>query len=162
MTKNAPAGRRFFPLAGAWYVVKLAGERPDVVGRSLSQWDSAALVRHLVRDGVVEAMSPQTVQRMRAPHKLNPWRPHRWLAPQVPRDAAFAAPGQELIALSTRPLGVWAMGVCVDEKTRVPPRTRQAPPLAALPGKPGRVEHAYVRQGALHLLAGFDTRTGQV
>jgi hypothetical protein len=98
-TKNAPAGGRFFPPAVALYVVKLACERPDVVGRSLAQWDSAELARQLVRDGVVEAISPQTVQRILAHHKLNPWRYHLWLSPQVPREAAFAAPVQEIVTL---------------------------------------------------------------
>ena len=101
----------------ALYVVKWACERPDVVGRSLAPWDSAELARQLVRDGVVEAIAPQTVQRMLLHHKLKPWRHHLWLAPQVPRDAAFAAQVQEIVALYTRPLGVWAMVLCVDEKT---------------------------------------------
>ena len=146
----------------ALYVVKRACERPDVVGRSLAQWDSTELARQLVRDGVVEAISPQTVQRILAHHKLKPWRHHLWLSPQVPRDAAFAAQVQEMVALYTRPLGVWEMVLCVDEKTRVQPRTRTAPTLAAQPGTPVRVEHEYARKGALNLFAGFDTRTGKV
>src|SRR5574341_981489 len=51
-TKSAPAGGRFFPPVVALYVVKLACERPDVLGRSLSQWDSVELARQLVHDGV--------------------------------------------------------------------------------------------------------------
>ena len=140
----------------------MACERPDVVGRSLSQWESAELARQLVRAGGVEAISPQTVQRMLLHHTLKPWRHHRWLAPQVPRDAACAAQGQEIVVLSTRPLGVWAMVWCVEEQTSLQPRTRQAPPLAAPPGQPVRVEHEYTRQGALHLFAGCDTRPGKV
>jgi hypothetical protein len=66
------------------YGVKLAGERPDVIGRSLSQWDRAELARQLGRDGVVTAISPQTVQRMLVHHKLKPWRHHLWLSPRVP------------------------------------------------------------------------------
>src|SRR5262245_37430568 len=89
-TKNAPAAGRFFPPVVAVSVVKRAWERPDLVGRSLSPWDSAARARQLVRDGVVAALAPQTVQRMLAHHKLQPWRHPLWLAPQVPRDAAFA------------------------------------------------------------------------
>ena len=54
------------------------------------------------------------------------------------------------------------MVLCVDEKTSLQPRTRQAPTLAAQPGQPVRVEHEYVRKGALNLFAGFDTRTGKV
>ncbi len=146
----------------ALYVVKLACERPDVVGRSLSQWESAELARQLVRDGVVEAISPQTVQRMLAHHKLKPWRHHLWLSPQVPRDAAFAAQVHDRVTLYTRPLGLWEMVLCVDEKTSLQPRTRKAPTLAAQPGMPVRVEHAYIRKGALNLFAGFDTRTGTV
>jgi transposase len=143
-------------------VVKLACERPEVIGRSLSQWDSTELARQLVHDGVVEAISPQTVQRILASHTLQPWRHHLWRSPQVPRDAAFAAQVQEIVALYTRPLGVWDMVLCVDEKTSLQPRTRQAPTLAAQPGQPVRVEHAYLRKGALNLFAGCDTRTGKV
>jgi transposase len=160
-TQNAPAGGRFFPPAVALYVVKLACERPDVVGRSWSPWESAELARQLVRDGVVEAISPQTVQRILAHHKLKPWRHHLWLSPQVPRDAAFAAQVQEIVTLYTRPRGVWEMVGCVDEKTSLPPRTRKAPTRAAPPGQPVRVEHEYTRTGALHLCAGVDTRTGK-
>jgi hypothetical protein len=143
-------------------VVKLACERPDVVGRSLSQWDSAALARQLVRDGVVEAISPQTVQRMLAHHTLTPWRPHLWLSPQVPREAAVAAQGHDSVSLYPRPMGGWERVLCVDETTRLQPRTRKAPTLAAQPGQPVRVEHAYTRTGALNLLAGFATRPGTV
>ena len=146
----------------ALYVVKIAGERPDVVGRSLSQWDSAELARQLVRDGVVDQIAPQMVQRILAHHKLQPWRHHLWLPPTVPRDAVFAAQVQEIVTLYTRPLSVWGMVLCVDEKTSLQPRTRKAPTLAAQPGQPVRVEHEYTRQGALNLFAGFDTRTGQV
>src|SRR5882724_4364087 len=140
LTKNDPADGRFFPPVVALYVVKLACERPDVVGRSLSQWDSAELARQLVHDGVVEAISPQTVQRILAHHKLKPWRHHLWLSPQVPRDAAFAAQVTEIATLYTRPLGVWETVVCVDEKTSLQPRTRTAPTRAAHPGVPGWVE----------------------
>jgi transposase len=146
----------------ALYVVKLACERLDVIGRSLSQWDSTELARQLVRDGVVESISPQTIQRILTHHKLKPWRHHLWLSPTVPRDAAFATQVTELATLYTRPLRGWEMVRCVDEKTSLQPRTRKAPTLAAQPGRPVRVEHEYARTGALNLFAGFDTRTGHV
>ena len=160
--KKRPGRRPVFSPVVALYVVKLACERPDVVGRSLSQWDSAELARQLVCDGVVEAISPQTVQRILVHHKLKPWRHHLWLSPQVPRDAAFAAQVQEIATLYTRPLAIWERMLCVDEKTSLQPRTRTAPTLAAHPGQPVRVEHEYTRKGALNLLASFDTRTGTV
>ena len=138
-TTSGPQAR--FSPAVALSVVKLACERPDVIGRSLSQWESTELARQLVRDGVVESISPQTIQRILTHHKLKPGRHHLWLSPTVPRDAAFAPPVTELATLYTRPLRGWEMGLCVDEKTRLQPRTRKAPTLAAQPGRPVRVEH---------------------
>jgi hypothetical protein len=67
-----------------------------------------------------------------------------------------------MATLYTRPLGVWDMVLCVDENTRLQPRPRKAPTLAAHPGRPVRVEHEDARQGALNLLAWFDTRPGTV
>jgi hypothetical protein len=162
MIKTDRAASPFFPPAVAVSVVKIACERPDVVGRSLSQWDSAELARQLVHDGEVESISPQTIQRILAHHKLKPWRHHLWLSPTVARDATFATQVTEIVTLYTRPLGVWEMVLCVDEKTSLQPRPRKAPTLAAQPGRPVRVEHEYVRKGALNLFAGFDTRTGKV
>ncbi len=143
-------------------LVKLACERPDLVGRSLSQWDSPELARQLVADGVVAGISPQTVQRILASHKLKPWRHHLWLSPKVPRDAAFAATVNNIVALYTRPLGVLEKVICVDEKTNLQPRPRLSPTRGAQPGRPVQVEHEYERKGALNLIAGFDTRTGTV
>jgi transposase len=132
-----------------------------VVGRSWAPGDRVELARQLVHDGVVDQIAPQTVQRILAHHKLKPWRHHLWLSPKVPRDAACAAQVQERVTWYPRPLGVWEKGLCVDETTRLPPRTRQSPTLAAQPGQPVRVAHEYARKGALNLFAGFDTRPGK-
>lgn len=162
LTKNDLAGGRFFPPGVALYVVKLVCERPDVVGRSLLPWGCVELARPLGHDGVVVAISPQTVQRILVHHQLKPWRHHLWRSPQVPRDAAFAAQFQEMVTWYTRPLGVWEMVLCVDENSSLQPRRRTAPTLAAQPGHPVRVEPEYTRKGALHLFADFATRTGKV
>ncbi len=97
LTKNARVADPFFPPAVALYVVKIACERPDVVGRSLSPWESAELARPLGHDGVVDQISPQTVQRMLASPKLKPWRHPLGLSPTVPRDATFAAQVTEMV-----------------------------------------------------------------
>jgi transposase len=146
----------------ALYLVKLACERPQDQGVSLSLWDCAELARKLIADGVVTSISPQTVQRILAAHQLQPWRQHYWLSPKVPRDAAFAAQVSHIVELYTRSLAPWEMVVCVDEKTSIQPRKRLSPTRPAQPGRPVLVEHEYERQGALNLFAGFDTRTGKV
>jgi transposase len=146
----------------ALHLVKIACERPDKLGRSLSQWDCRELADQLVRDGVVESISADTVRRILENHQLKPWRHHLWLSAKVPRDADFAARVQEISDLYTRQLKTHEVVLCVDEKTNLQPRPRKAPTKAALPGQPVLVEHEYGRCGALNLFAAFDTRTGKV
>jgi transposase len=144
------------------HLVKIACERPDKLGRSLSQWDCQELARQLIRDGVVSSISPDTVRRILEHHHLKPWRHHLWLSSKVPRDAAFVAAVQNICDLYTRPLAAHEMVLCVDEKTSLQPRTRKTATKPAQPGLPVRVEHEYERKGALNLFAAFDTRTGKV
>jgi len=159
---NGRVDRPFFPPEVAIHLVKIACERPDEVGRSLSHWDCAELARQVIADGVVESISPQTVQRILASHKLKPWRKHLWLSPAAPRDADFCQRVKTICRLYTRTLAPHEKVLCVDEKTSLQPRTRKSPTLAAQPGRPVRVEHEYERKGALNLFAAFDTRTGKV
>ena len=153
---------RSFPPEVALHLVKMACERPDDRGRSLSFWDCREMARRLVAEGVVPSISPDTVRRVLEHHHLKPWRHHLWLSPKVPRDEAFAAAVQEVSDLYTRPLGDDEVVLCIDEKTSLQPRPRKSPTLAARPKRPVRVEHEYGRCGALNLFAAFDTRTGEV
>ncbi len=143
--------------------MKLACELPDTADRSLSLWTCAELARTVRRDGVVETISPQSVQRILESRRLKPWRVHYWLSPKVPRDAAFRETVLGLCELYTRPLAAHERVLSLDEKTSIQPRPRTTPSRPALPGGiPVHVEHEYARRGALNLIAAFDTRSGEV
>jgi hypothetical protein len=144
------------------HVVKIACERPDDLGRSLSQWDCTEIARQLVRDGVVKSISRETVRQILLHHRLKPWRQKMWLSAKVPRDAAFAEQVQGICDLYTRPLRPDEVVLCVDEMTSLQPRPRRSPTKAAKEDQPTLVEHEYGRCGALNLFAAFDTRTGKV
>jgi hypothetical protein len=147
----------------ATHLVKLACELPDDAARSLSTWTCAELARTLKANGIVETISPQSVQRILASHKLKPWRVHHWLSAKVPRDEAFRAQVLSLCELYTHPLGAHERVLSVDEKTSLQPRTRTSATRPAQPGGvPVQLEHEYERKGALNLFAAFDTRTGEV
>ena len=143
-------------------MVKIACERPDDHGRSLSQWDCAEIARTLVAEGLVDGISGETVRRILGHHTLKPWRHHLWLSAKTPRAAAFARQVQARADLYTRPLEPWEVALSLDEKTSLQPRTRLAPTRPARRGQPVRVEHEYKRGGALNLCAAFDTRSGHV
>jgi transposase len=162
-TPPAAAPRVVFPPAVAIYVVRLACERPDRLGRSLSQWDCAELARQLIADGLAEDISAATIRRTMAAHQLKPWRHHLWRHPTHPREAAFYGTVSDLIELYTRPLRDDEMVLSLDEKTSLQPRPRLAPTRPAQPqNRPNRYEQEYTRAGALTLFAAFDTRSGWV
>jgi transposase len=144
------------------HVVKIACERPDDLGRSLSQWDCQEIARQLKRDGVVKSIAAETVRQILIHHRLKPWRQKMWLSPKVPRDAAFAAQVQGICDLYTRPLRPDEVVLCADEMTSLQPRPRKAATKAAKEDQPTLVEHEYGRCGALNLFAAFDTRSGKV
>jgi hypothetical protein len=118
------AASRSFPPELAMYVVKIACERPDEVGRSLSQWDCIEIASQLVRDSMVTSISAETIRQILIHHRLKPWRQKMWLSPKVPRDAAFAAQVQSICELYTRPLRVDKVVLCIDEMTSLQPRPR--------------------------------------
>lgn len=154
---------RVFPPVVAMHLVKMACELPEAAGQSLSLWTCAELARFLREAGVVDSISPQSVQRILDSHKLKPWRVHYWLSPKAPRDEAFRAQVLEICDLYTRQLGAHERVLSLDEKTSLQPRTRSSatrPPQPEL--VPVRLEHEYTRKGALNLFAAFDTRTGEV
>jgi transposase len=140
---DAPrAGRPpVFSPAVALQAVKIACELPDKLGCSLSPWDCQEIARQWVASGGVESLSAETVRRMLNHPKLKPWRQHLWLSPKVPRDEAFCARVWALCDLYTRPLGPPEKVFCIDEKTSLPPRPRQAPTWPAGPRQPVRVAH---------------------
>jgi hypothetical protein len=144
------------------HVVKLACERPELRGRSLSTWDCREIARELVRAGIVATISATSVRRVLAHNRLKPWRTHMWLSSNVPRDDAFVARVRDLCELYTRPLAPGEAVLSIDEKTSIQPRPRLSETKPARRGSPVRVEHEYRRDGALNLIAAFNTRTGKV
>src|SRR5579863_2505534 len=152
----------FFPPEIDDYIVKMACERPDPCGRSLSQWDCQQIADQLRREGRVASIGRESVRLRLKRNRLKPWRYKMWLSAKVPRDAAFAERVQQIRWLYTAALADDEMVLCLDENTNLQPRPRLSLTLAAGVDQPVRLEHEYKRCGALNLLAAFDTRTGRV
>jgi transposase len=147
------------------HVIKIACEMPEKYGRSLCLWDCEEIAKELIREGIVESITAETIRRILLSCKLKPWRHHMWLSEKKsnPRDAEFVARVREIIDIYTRKLSPHEIVICIDEKTSIQARTRVAETKSALPDKvPVRVEHEYKRSGALNLFASFNTRTGNI
>ena len=147
----------------ATYATKLACELPETARRSLSLWTCGEIARTLERDGIVVTISADTIYRMLASSTLRPWRVHHWLSPRVERDEAFCVAVEAVRDLYTRDLPSDERVFSFDEKTSIQPRPRKNATKPACPGnQPVLLESEYSRKGALHLLAAFDTRSGEV
>jgi transposase len=145
-------------------VVALACQLPAATGVPLSRWTGPELLAELTQTGTAEALSASSVLRILAEHPVKPWQYQSWISP---RDPDFAAKASVILDLyqgfyqGTR-LRPGDRILSVDAKPSIQARGRCRPTAPAGPGRPMRVEHEYVRHGALALLAALDVRTGKV
>ena len=146
-------------------VVALACQLPAATGVPLSRWTGPELLAEIIRAGAAdERLSASSVLRILAEHPVKPWQYQSWISP---RDPDFAAKAAVILDLyqgyyhGTR-LRPGDRILSVDAKPSIQARGRCRPTIAATRGRPVRVEHEYVRHGALALLAALDVHTGKV
>jgi transposase len=145
-------------------VVALACQLPAATGVPLSRWTGPELLAEIIKAGLGCQLSVSSVLRILAEHPVKPWQYRSWISP---RDPDFEAKAAVILDLyqgfyqGTR-LGPRDRILSVDAKPSIQARGRCRPTVPAARGKPVRVEHEYVRHGALALLAALDVGTGKV
>ena len=146
-------------------MVALACQLPAATGVPLSRWTGPELAAELAAQHLVsEPVSVTSLLRILAENPVKPWQYQSWI---YPRDPAFAAKATVILDLyqgfyGGEPLGPGDRILSFDAKPSIQARGRIHATLPPAPGRPARVEHEYVRHGALALLAGLDIHTGQV
>jgi transposase len=145
-------------------VVALACQLPAATGIPLSRWTGPELLAELTRAGTEEKLSASSVLRILAGHPVKPWQYQSWISPRDPDFAARAAVILDLYQgyYQGKRLQPGDRILSVDAKPSIQARGRCRPTAPAARGRPVRVEHEYVRHGALALLAALDVRTGKV
>ena len=145
-------------------VVALACQLPAATGVPLSRWTGPELLAEVTRAAPDDKLSASSVLRILAEHPVKPWQYQSWISP---RDPDFAAKAAVILDLYQ---GYWQGKrlqpgdriLSVDAKPSIQARGRCRPTAPAVRGRPVRVEHEYVRHGALALLAALDVHTGNV
>jgi transposase len=145
-------------------VVALACQLPAATGVPLSRWTGPELLAEVTRAGTDCELSASSVLRILAEHPVKPWQYQSWI---WPRDPDFEAKAAVILDLYQ---GYWQGTrlqpgdriLSVDAKPSIQARSRCRPTVPAARGRPVRVEHEYVRHGALALLAALDVHTGKV
>src|SRR5580700_6533359 len=146
-------------------VVALACQLPAATGVPLSRWTGPELLAEVTKAGAGgEKLPASSVLRILAEHPVKPWQYQSWISV---RDPDFAARASVILDLYQgfyrgKRLRPGDRILSVDAKPSIQARGRCRPTAPARPGKPMRVEHEYVRHGALALLAALDVHTGTV
>jgi transposase len=145
-------------------VVALACQLPAATGVPLSRWTGPELLAEITRTRADDELSASSVLRILAGHPVKPWQYQSWISPRAPDFAARASVILDLYQgfYQGKRLRPGDRILSVDAKPSIQARGRCRPTAPAGPGKPMRVEHEYVRHGALALLAALDVRTGTV
>lgn len=153
--------RRFPPLQRA-QIVELACLEPIAEGLHITHWTSEDLARQAVADGVVDAISPSTVQRILRDVDLQPHRTRYWRTARL--DARFKERAEKVLwcygnAGRLAREGVWT--VAVDEMPNLQVLERR-PIRRAVPGFIERQEFEYTRHGTINLLLFLIVHTGRM
>jgi len=145
-------------------VVALACQLPAATGVPLSRWTGPELLAEVIRAGTDCELSVSSVLRILAEHPVKPWQYQSWISPRDPDFAAKAAVILDLYQgfYQGARLQPGDRILSVDAKPSIQARGRCRPTAPAARGTPVRVEHEYVRHGALALLAALDVHTGKV
>src|SRR5580658_6440193 len=145
-------------------VVALACQLPAATGVPLSQWTGPELLAEVARAGMDCELSVSSVLRILAEHPVKPWQYRSWISVRDPDFEAKAAVILDLYQgfYQGQRLQPGDRILSVDAKPSIQARGRCRPTAPAGRGTSMRVEHEYVRHGALALLAALDVHTGKV
>jgi transposase len=116
-----------------------------------THWSTRSLARTL-------GLSQATVSRIWRAFGL---RPHRRGTFKLSTDPFFVEKVRDVVGLYLNP-PQRAIVLCVDEKSQVQAIDRTQPIQPALPGRPEKASHDYVRHGTTSLFAALDVATGRV
>jgi len=138
-------------------VKALACELPVTHGLPLGRFSRTELHRLVVERGLSEA-SASTIWRWLHDDALKPWQQRSWIFVRDPRFREKAGRVLDLYQrrFQGRRLRPDEYVICADEKTQLQALGRRHATLPPAPGRPGRFEFDYRRNGTLAYLAGWD------
>jgi transposase len=139
-------------------VVAAACQSPKAFGVTRHIWTRESLAKALVDTGRIQAISPSTVGEILEEAEI---RPHRVKAWCHSNDPDFQKKMRAIVRLYTRrPKGEPV--VCIDEKTGMQALSRARALKTPAPGRAGRQDFEYRRNGTRCLFACFNVGTGKV
>jgi len=155
-------GRRRFPPLQRAQLVELACLEPIAEGLHITHWTGQDLARQAVADGIVDAISLRTVQRILHDVDLQPHRTRYWRTTRL--DARFKGRAEKVLwcygnAERLARQGLWT--VAVDEVPNFQVLERD-PIRRAVRGSIEQREFEYTRHGTVNLLLFLIVHSGRM
>lgn len=118
----------------------------------------------MLEEGIVDQISATTILRWLHQDALKPWQQQSWIFPRAPDFAAKAAVVLDLYAgvFKGKRLRKDDFVISSDEKTSIQCRQRVHETLPPSQNRPMRVEHEYVRGGAVAYFGAWDVHRGKI
>jgi transposase len=143
-------------------IVELACLEPVAEGLHITHWTPQDLARQAVADGIVDAISPRTVQRILHDVGLQPHRTRYWKTARL--DSQFKERAEQVLwcygnAERLARQGIWT--VAVDEIPNFQVLERH-PLRRAIPGSIEQQEFEYSRHGTVNFLLFLIVHTGRM
>ncbi len=139
-------------------VIAVACRSPREFGLQREVWSHESLQRALLTSDLVRSISRTTVGRVLDEAEIKPHRIKRWCHS---KDPAFQEKMKAIVELYVRrPKGEPVL--CIDEKTGMQALSRSRQLQRPRPGREGRFEFEYRRNGTRCLFACFNVGTGKV
>ena len=118
-----------------------------------ARWTLELLAGEMLRLTEHERLSRETVRRRLAENALEPWRQKRWCVPRV--DGEYVARMEDVLDLYAEAPDPKRPVVCFDESPmQLIGEVRQ--PIPAAPGRVGRYDYEYRRNGTANLFVALD------
>lgn len=155
--KRSGRPRRITPLQ-RHQVIATACQAPRRFGVERVLWSHKALRDALLAEGMVTAISADTVRRILAQAEIKPHRVKMWCHSN---DPFYQQKMRNIVALYTDPPPGEPV-LCIDEKSGMQALSRPRPNRQPWPKSPGRFGFEYKRNGTRCLFACFNIRTGRV
>ena len=139
-------------------VVAAACQSPRALGVARNVWTHKSLAAALTSRGLVRSISDTSVGEILDEAEIKPHRVKMWCHST---DPAFQEKMRAIVRLYVkRPRGEPVL--CIDEKTGMQALSRSRALAPAAPGRDGRQDFEYRRNGTRCLFACFDVGTGRV
>jgi len=145
-----PGAERKFDATDESLLIAVTCSKPPG-GRA--RWTLQLLADEMVRLTAHGSVSIETIRRRLGEIDLKPWREKMWCIPKV--DGEFVARMEDVLALYAEPPDDLRPVVCFDETPRQLIGEERVP-IPAEPGKLGRYDYEYVRNGTANVFMFVD------